>query len=448
MTYRHKHDPGRVIKDALGVVHTVKNFAELARTLGVPRKTLERYIREVAPTGEDETVFEAFLKYAAAVDIDTEELSAEHELRFYKARTKALEKKIANAETLSQVFLDVAAMLRSKPVPVPKPPKVSKDKSHHIAMLHAADWHFGAWERHLGVIPGYNIDIACKAIDATFARSVSLLNKLGYIEIDALVVNFLGDIVENIIMREGQRRLTQLPVAEQVVTVAYRIAQNIRMAASVFPEVHVGGVSGNHGRVTRKPGVSDPWDSFDWLVYKFVEALLSNQPNVHFKFPRTWYIFYVLYGKHVVYAMHGAQIRSYVGFPWYGFGRAASNIAGMMTEEVKARIQQAEFTNTALTVDELMRLLQLIPDTVVIGHFHQDAEFRLHGINAIAANAIIPSTEYIAQSKFAMTRPSQTLSLFSKTRGRYVTSYPIWLDDIVRLEQPELDFTDPIMRIG
>lgn len=862
MSNRHKHDADRLILEACTMAPEVNSLEELSHKMSIPRKTLERYIRGVSSPTKEETIFEAFQRYAAATDIDLERLSEEHELRYFKSRAAALEKQIADIGTMRKTFLDVAAMLRADPIPVPEPPKVKGGKSHHIAMLHATDWHFGAWEKHLGVLPGYTVEIAEAAIDALFQRVVSLLDRLEYVIVDALIVDFLGDIVENIVLREGQRRSTSLNVAEQVVRVAYRIAQNIRMLAGVYPEVYIGGVSGNHGRTTRKKGVSDPWDSFDWLTYKFVEALLSNQPNVKFMFPRTWYMFYVLYGKHVVYTMHGAEIRcfvpdspvvmhdwttrgiqdivsgdvvlshdgwshkveeifryqydgkivvleanmlpggtlkatpnheipvvfasqltcphkrhlsrahqrcsestcgydiafpeiqwapishvspgdylivplpkkdvsiegyntqdflvgfpeklhprekaipphipanedlglvigqyladgncqgaslkwnhefhtdleicfhedeeqfwleameaferlfgfparlvtrrdmtiraqrlqmssrrvaavigalaghgsktkilhesvlrwpisalkslligylrgdghtarrkyhgkydrtfcviattmspelgwqiywiarrcgympsikfrdrhgaeaaiiffgddarelgpqvqrnyvaendaqvrkvarwgcidfddfmlakvrsayqvdysgpvhdlavadvhtyvvngaavhnSYVGFPWYGFSRAATNIGGMMTDEAKGRIQRLDFTDPNLSIDRLLDLLALIPDTVVIGHFHQEAYYRLQGRNLIAANAMIPTTEYIAQSKYAMTRPSQTLSLFSKTWGRLVTNYLVWLDDVVRLKAEELAIEEPVMRV-
>lgn len=429
-------------------IHKVRNFTELARLMEMPRKSLERYAHKYAPPGEDETTFEALLRFASAINIDLEELSEEYEIRYWKARTAQLEKEVVEAKRWQKVFLDVAAMLRGNPVPVPDPPPEKKGKSHHIAMLHATDWHYGAWERDLGVLPGYSVEIAEAAIDALFQRAVALLNRLEYVIIDAFIVDFLGDLIENIILREGQRRKAELNVAEQVVRLAYCIERNIRMLAGVFPIVCVGGVSGNHGRTTRKKGVSDPWDSFDWLVYKFVEALLSNQPNVKFMFPRTWYMFYVLYGRHVVYVMHGAEIRSYVGFPWYGFSRAATNIAGMMTAETRERVRRLDFTDPNLSVERLLEMLARDPDTVVIGHFHQEAFYRLHGRNLVAANAMIPTTEFIAQNRYAITRPSQTLSLFSKSWGRLVCNYPVWLDDVITIQPEEEMLEDePIMRV-
>lgn len=443
-----KYNPDKVFREACSLAHQAKDCADLARRMDMPRKTIENHLFSHVQPQDGETLFEAFQKYVAATDIDVTKLSDEYELRYFKQRVVALEKKLAGQETWRNTFLDVAAMLRSDPVPVPEPPAEVEGKSHHIAMLNATDWHYGAWEaENLGVLPWYNTEIADAAIDKLFSRTVKLLKRLEYVIVDALVINFLGDIVENVILREGQRRRTEIGVAEQVVRVAYRIAQNIKMVASVYPKVYIGGISGNHGRTSRKPGVNDPWDSFDWLVYQFVQALCENQPNVEFLFPRTWYIFYVLYGEHVVYAMHGAEIKSYVGFPWYGYGRAISNIAGMMTQETKERMRRLDFTDPNLSVDRLLDLLTLIPDTCIIGHFHQEAYFRLQGKNAIAANAMIPTTEFIAQSKYAMTRPSQTLSLFSKSWGRLVTNFPVWLDDVIRAGSEDKMLNEPVMRV-
>ena len=443
---KYKHE--EVIRAACEAAPQVDNLVQLAKRLDMRRKTLENHLVQVVSPQENETTFDAFQKYAAAVDINTDKLADEHELRYFKQRCKMLEKALVSEKVWKKTFLDVAGMLRSDPVPVPEPPGDVGGKSHHIAMLNCTDWHYGAWETHgLGVLPWYTVEIANKAIDALFSRTVKLLKRLEYVIVDALIINFLGDIVENVIMREGQRRRTEMGVAEQVVQVAYRIAQNIKMVAREYPEVYVGGVPGNHGRTSRKKGVNDPWDSFDWLVYQFVKALCANQPNVHFMFPKTWYLFYVLYGEHVVYTMHGAEIRSYVGFPWYGYGRAISNIAGTMTEETKYRIRQLDFTNPDLPIETLLNLLALVPDTCVIGHFHQEAFFRMQGKNAIAANAMIPTTEFIAQSKHAMTRPSQTLSLFSKSWGRLVTNYPVWLDDVIRAESEDRMLTEPVMRV-
>jgi len=444
-----KHDPEAVIKRARALAPECVSFDELARRMGVSRTSLGRIISSVVEVEPGETLFTAFQRYIGATDIDPGALAVAHELRYFKQRVKALEKELASEQAWHDVLRDVAAMLRSDPIPVPSlPPEVSK-KSHHIGMLNVADVHLGAKESaNLGLLPWYNVEIAKAAINALFQRTVGLFDRLDYITWDAVIVHFLGDIVEHSDLRRGQRRRVEMGVADQVVEGAYLFAQNIRMLAGKYPKVYVTGVPGNHGRIFQKPGVAAPWDNFDWLMYKLLEALLANQPNVTCLFPRCWYMFHVLYGSHVVYSMHGEDIRSYVGYPWYGYGRAIADIVGMMTLEAKEALRDLDFEGQITSLEQLISLM-LVPDTVVIGHHHQKVLFKLFSTNAVGAASMIPVTEFTAKGRRKTSEAAQTLCLFSKSRGgRLVTTYSIWLDDVVRDMSRNRMLEAPVMRVG
>ena len=443
-----KHEPDDVIRRARALAFECRNFEELAKRLEISRTSLSRIVSTVVKPAPEETLFAAFQRYVGATDIDSSALTVAHELRYYKQRVKALEKKLASEQAWLDMLRDVAAVLRSDPVPVPSPPpKVSK-KSHHTAMLNVADVHLGAKEAaNLGLLPWYNVEIAKAAINALFQRTVGLLDRLDYIAWDAVIVHFLGDIVEHSELRRGQRRRVEIGVADQVVEGAYLFAQNIRMLASKYPKVYVTGVPGNHGRIFQKPGVAAPWDNFDWLMYKLLEALLANQPNVVCLFPRCWYMFHVLYGSHVVYSMHGEDIRSYVGYPWYGYGRAIADIVGMMTLEAKETLRDLDFKGQITSLEQLLSIM-LVPDTVVIGHHHQEVLFKLFSTNAVGAASMIPVTEFTAKARRKMGEAAQTLCLFSRSRGgRLVTSYSIWLDDVVRDMSRNRMLEAPVMRV-
>jgi len=224
------------------------------------------------------------------------------QLDFYKKRATALEKEIGNRQAWFDNLGEIVSVLQTKPVPIPKLKKDVEGKTNHVVMLDGNDWHYGADTAstgQLGIFPVYNPQIAKKAIDAVFARAVSLVKKWekSYMNVVAFVVNMKGDLGEHGYLRQGHRARVAFGPPQQVFELVQILNANIKMLAQHFPKVIVTDVGGNHGRNDPKPGAGLPNENFDWLIGKVLGLLLENQPNVEVTTPDCWYVFH-RFGTH------------------------------------------------------------------------------------------------------------------------------------------------------
>ena len=87
-----------------------------------------------------------------------------------------------------------------------------------------------------------------------------------------------------------------------------------------FPRVHVLYLSGNHGRRSLKKDYHRPQDNWDYLVAEIAKLHCADIKNVDFNIPDSYSACLDIEG-HGFAVMHGDDIRSWNGIPWYGIER-------------------------------------------------------------------------------------------------------------------------------
>jgi len=209
-------------------------------------------------------------------------------------------------------------------------PKIGRVKSiEHVGFLcsdvHASE-HIG--EETTGGFGSYSLETTSKM--AEYLKSVIpdfLLSNLTGTQFDVFHFWFLGDMVSGII-HEELSKTNEMEVIELCFYLGQLFADLIMSLASVFPEVRVVGVPGNHGRLTKKTQYKLYYNNFDWAVYKLVGVLCSKMDNITFDFPKSFFASVRVY-DHLFALIHGDGIKRHSGTPYYGLDRYFKKISAL-----------------------------------------------------------------------------------------------------------------------
>lgn len=90
-------------------------------------------------------------------------------------------------------------------------------------------------------------------------------------------------------------------------------------------------VSGNHPRLSIRKDYEGPQDNFDFLIATQIATRLSNTPIQVFT-PNAWTTFADVLG-YIWSINHGDDVKSYSGFPWYGFDRKNQRVQALVARK-------------------------------------------------------------------------------------------------------------------
>ena len=334
----------------------------------------------------------------------------------------ALSKELGRREWWRETLIEVASTLT--PEYVPPPPLIPKPERSQTAMLLLSDIHLGQFtpSEQVGLFGEYNKDIALARFRHTFTTFSSIAKHQPF-AIEEVVVVCLGDWVEHAHLRPGHEGRVDLNAIKQALMATNCGVAGLRMLAETFPLVRVVCVPGNHGRVAADYRLCDPTDNFDYMVYRIMEMALSNQPNITWTIPEAWYANFKVY-HHNFFTMHGENIRSYVGFPWYGATRAIRKYVAMFRLAQKRKIRD---TNPQ-TRDEFEECL-IVPDYALLAHFHSSTTWEAPDVEHFVNGAMPGVSEYGAKKVMVINRPRQRMMF---VHGKYGVTMrcPIDLDEV------------------
>ncbi len=239
-------------------------------------------------------------------------------------------KKVYTSQTRESAALDalVAAIHEvvptMKPVRVPKKRIISDEVEEESLVLLLGDLHIGETvdpEQTAG-ISVFNVDIARRRIQYTVDTAISIAReKMSQYHFRRLVVPILGDVVSGIIHDE-LRVNDELGIVGQLIVAVEILAEALLKLCQEFEEVHVPCVVGNHGRVTEERYFKGKaTNNYDYLVYKMLEMMLADQPNLTWDIPKSF--FTVVHVENESFLLlHGDVVKSWMGIPFYGLQRA------------------------------------------------------------------------------------------------------------------------------
>lgn len=285
------------------------------------------------------------------------------------------------------------ALTAYEPVELAAPTPADSSLPVHEDILVTGDWHIGqktTLEETGGI---YEQDVAtARAQVAQLWRATERIHAIESSgrNITKLHHIFLGDLVEGSNMRPSQHRKIEDVVTVQMVEGFDLLAWQIRQELTIFPEVEVDLVGGNHDRGTQKAGDAGLGelsyvDTFSWLAGAFLERVLANDIETGRLKVRNWTTFFgfkEIANQRVVFE-HGSSFKwstgGYGGIPWYGVSNLGPKYNAMLGGA----------------------------DLILLGHGHRPAILP-HGRGWIVANGALPATStYVQAGQKVVSRPQQ-----------------------------------------
>lgn len=270
-------------------------------------------------------------------------------------------------------------------------PRLSKGSGEATVVVLASDWHIE--ERvdpdTINGLNTHNLDVARKRAVEFFQATVRLTEILGKdTTITTMVLALLGDFITGDIHEE------MLETAEVEPTLAIIEAQKLLTSGIQFilDNTNLNLVipchSGNHARTTKETRhATEAGHSLEYIMYHMLADHFRDNKRVKFIIPRSYHSFVRVYDE-VIRFHHGHNLR-------YGGG------VGGLTIPVNKAIAQWNKSNKDVTID-------------CFGHWHT----RFDGGNFIANGSNIGFNAFAVSIKASFDRPSQTLFLIDRKRGK------------------------------
>lgn len=259
------------------------------------------------------------------------------EISRLKAEKQILKKKYQQAikaTSTQEVVLEyITNHIQAFPeVTSPKPrTKKNSGSSEEELILNLGDIHAGEVVRaeEMNGINEYNFEIAVHRLKALADSVIDIAkNKLSGYKFRKLHILGLGDWISGTIHEELVESADG-NIIEWTMNLAYVVAQMIRELAIEFEEIEFVGVVGNHGRLHKKPRFKARYVNWDYVCYQMLSALLAKQTNVKCTIPKSfWHIHEV--NNHKFLIIHGDNISSSLGIPWYGIQRMVANLKELL----------------------------------------------------------------------------------------------------------------------
>jgi len=256
----------------------------------------------------------------------------------------------------------------------------------------------------------YNFEIFTKRIKflARTIKNITIRKLTGY-RVDRLHVLGLGDMVSGIIHDELKENAESLMF--QIINGAYVVAQFILELSQLFQEISIDGVLGNHGRISKKRYYKRRYTNWDFIFYQFLGTFLSSNERIKCNFPKSFFLVKKIYDWNFL-VLHGDNIRSWFGIPWYGIERAMWRL-GDLLQGKGVRIHYR-----------------------VLGHFHKTGELDRAPGEILINGSFSGGSEYSLGAMFEFDRPTQLFFGIHKDIG-VSWRYPL------RLDLPEVEEVEP-----
>jgi len=207
------------------------------------------------------------------------------------------------ADAINSAIETAALGMDIPPVLAPSPDAYPAEGQYGVMI--GSDWQMGK------LIKGhYDSAIAIQRVNDWIDESIQRM-QAEPIEVVEVHLLLLGDLLENETIFPTQASRISASLYRQVFDVAQTLVNGIRRLLSVFPEVYVEGVGGNHGYNQK---TSHPETNFDCMAMNTARLILAGEPRLTFPEPLTsgeahWFMKHEV-GQQMFFGLHGNQSRS------------------------------------------------------------------------------------------------------------------------------------------
>jgi hypothetical protein len=266
-----------------------------------------------------------------------------------------------------------------------------------------SDWHWGevVFPDQVNGVNEFNLVIASKRARRLVERTIYLLqNHVVNPEYPGLVLNLGGDMLSGDIHDE-LKESNDVPLPKALLDVYGVLIWCIKQLVEAFGRVLIPCVTGNHGRMSRKPQAKNRnFTNYDWLLYQLLSKHFEDDARVQFYIPDGPDALYSVYG-HKILLTHGDQFRG---------GDGIIGAIGPITRGNQKKLARNTAINRAY-------------DTMVIGHWHQ--YMPLH--RTLVNGSLKGYDEYANSNNFGFEPPIQALWLQHPQHG-IIMHLPVYLE--------------------
>lgn len=325
-----------------------------------------------------------------------------------EVETKRLKRELASAGkriTELEAFLDRYSSIRpaDQKVPAWLTPKRRTKKHHATPLLMLSDLHLDevVEEAEMDGLNAYNREIAEARLREVVNSTAKLVrNYVAGVEIDGIVVAFLGDLITGDI-HEELARTNESPVPASIVHWVPLLASALTYLADEFGKVFVPCVDGNHDRTQKRtPKKQRAESSFAWIIYNWLADSLRDDPRITFSITPAAEQVITVYNTNFLLS-HGDSFRSQGG------------VGGLYPSLLKWLLRRHQVYGQAGRPW----------DYALIGHWHQ----LLWGRDFVVNGSLKGYDEYAKDGGFGFERPQQALFIVTPENG-IVQRMPVFAD--------------------
>lgn len=263
-------------------------------------------------------------------------------------------------------------------------------------------------------ISQFDMSVVARRLSVLFSKTLYLVTLRRHaLNIPCLIVSQGGDMVSGEIHDELVKTNAEHSMISAIRT-AFMLAQGIAFLAPHFERIDVPCVTGNHGRMGKKPNFKQRFVNWDYLVYQWEAVLLRQFKNVFFDIPKSPFML-VNAEQTRILITHGDNIKGWMGIPWYGIERFAHRVR------------------------ELLQAKNDYYDVLLLHHFHCRGDLDKASGPIIINGSLKGGDEFSIGSLQATNKPSQNLVHFDNRHG-YIGGEPIYVHDMEY--QPDLEIKD------
>ena len=320
-----------------------------------------------------------------AVKHDREVAKLNNEIKLLKVKQAEMIHRVNTQEYLLSVGEQLITALPKVKQPAPIPRQRGATEEHAFLLLSDIHYPETVSAAEMGGLNEYNRVIANCRLKYLVegVRDIAVNKMLGY-KLSTLHILCLGDWMSGNIHEE----LAETNDGDAITAsmdLAFIVAQMVRDLLLVFPKIEMVGVVGNHGRMTKKKRFKRPYVNWDFVCYQFLSGFLAQEiaaKTVKVDFPESFWRMHDING-HNCLILHGDNINSWAGIPWYGIQRASYK----MTEMFAAR--------------------RIFYEYMFIGHFHNEASVQRPKGEIIINGSVMGGNEFSQGALFTMSAPVQ-----------------------------------------
>lgn len=261
------------------------------------------------------------------------------------------------------------------------------------AVLFLSDIHFDevVHPAQIGGSNEYNREIATASLKNTFRSAVMLLK--GFMaapKYDGIVCPLGGDLLSGNIHEELVES-NEAPIQRSMLALEEILIEGIGCLADEFGKVHVPCVTGNHGRMHKKPRAKNrAFENFEWAVYQRLASYFRRDSRITFDIPEGPDAFFSLYSQRYCLT-HGDQFRGGDGI--------GGIMVPIMRGASKKQVRQQAIGDAY--------------DVLMMGHWHQ----YIHTNRLIINGSVKGYDEYAYQGNFPFEEPQQALFIAHPEAG-------------------------------